>query len=86
LTEVSKTQCIGPEEMLVAAKIALAPGLPLTSVASEIDAAEQRVRERVPVARIIYLEPDLDRVNVKGWSEASTGRAFSGAYGLRCAA
>jgi hypothetical protein len=50
----------------VAAKIALAPGLPLERVAAAIDAAEARVRERVPVARIIYLEPDLDRATVTG--------------------
>src|SRR5919108_2953452 len=43
-----KTQYLGPEEMLVAAKIALDPGLPLEGVASAIDAAEARVRERVP--------------------------------------
>jgi divalent metal cation (Fe/Co/Zn/Cd) transporter len=61
-----KTQYLGPEEMLVAAKIALAPGLPLEGVASAIDAAEVRVRERVPDARIIYLEPDLDRAALTG--------------------
>jgi cation diffusion facilitator family transporter len=61
-----KTQYIGPEELLVAAKIALAPGQPLQAVAAAIDAAESRVRERVPVARIIYLEPDLDRAAVGG--------------------
>ena len=61
-----KTQYLGPEEMLVAAKIALAPGLPLEAVAAAIDAAEARVRERVADARIIYLEPDLDRAAVKG--------------------
>ncbi|MFI7675292.1 cation diffusion facilitator family transporter [Actinophytocola sp. NPDC049390] len=56
-----RTQYIGPDELLVAAKIALEPGLPLADVASEIDAAEQRIRESVPAARLIYLEPDLDR-------------------------
>jgi cation diffusion facilitator family transporter len=61
-----KTQYIGPEEMLVAAKVALAPSLPLETVAAAIDAAEARVRERVPDARIIYLEPDLDRAPVTG--------------------
>jgi cation diffusion facilitator family transporter len=61
-----KTQYLGPEEMLVAAKIALAPGLPLEAVAAAIDAAEARIRERVPDARIIYLEPDLDRAAVSG--------------------
>src|SRR5919108_2228415 len=43
-----RTQYLGPEELLVAAKIALARGLPLEGVASAIDAAEARVRERVP--------------------------------------
>jgi cation diffusion facilitator family transporter len=56
-----RTQYIGPEELLVAAKIALATGLPLKEVAQAIDDAEARVRAAVPVARIIYLEPDLDR-------------------------
>jgi cation diffusion facilitator family transporter len=61
-----KTQYLGPEELLVAAKIALAPGLPLEDVARAIDAAESRVREAVPDARVIYLEPDLDRTAVAG--------------------
>jgi cation diffusion facilitator family transporter len=56
-----RTQYLGPDELLVAAKLALAPRLELADVASEIDAAEARVRERVPAARLIYLEPDLDR-------------------------
>ncbi|MFE9745135.1 cation diffusion facilitator family transporter [Saccharothrix saharensis] len=56
-----RTQYIGPDEMLVAAKIALNPGLPIDEVAAAIDAAEQRVRNKVPSARLIYLEPDLDR-------------------------
>lgn len=56
-----RTQYMGPEELLVAAKIALEPGLPLSEVAAEIDGAEARVRAAVPTARLIYLEPDLDR-------------------------
>jgi cation diffusion facilitator family transporter len=59
-----KTQYLGPEELLVAAKIALAPGLPVEAVARAIDEAEARVREAVPEARVIYLEPDLDRSRV----------------------
>jgi cation diffusion facilitator family transporter len=61
-----RTQYIGPEELLVAAKIALTSGLPVEDVARAIDAAEARVREAVPVARMIYLEPDLDRASVLG--------------------
>ncbi len=56
-----RTQYIGPDELLVAAKIALSPGLPASEVAQAIDDAEQRVRNKVPAARLIYLEPDLDR-------------------------
>ncbi|MFR9806347.1 cation diffusion facilitator family transporter [Pseudonocardia sp. RS010] len=56
-----KTQYLGPEELLVAAKLALAPGSPVEVVARAIDAAEARVRVAVPEARVIYLEPDLDR-------------------------
>ncbi|MEU4444119.1 cation diffusion facilitator family transporter [Actinosynnema sp. NPDC050801] len=56
-----KTQYIGPDELLVAAKIALNPGLTIDEVAEAIDGAEQRVRNKVPAARLIYLEPDLDR-------------------------
>ncbi|MEK6442535.1 cation diffusion facilitator family transporter [Pseudonocardia sp. T1-2H] len=59
-----KTQYLGPEELLVAAKIALAPGLPVEAVARTIDEAEARVREAVPDARVIYLEPDLDRSRI----------------------
>ena len=56
-----KTMHIGPEELLVAAKIAVAPGLGLPEVARAIDAAEVRVRAVEPLARQMYLEPDLDR-------------------------
>jgi cation diffusion facilitator family transporter len=56
-----RTQYVGPDELLVAAKISLASGLPLSEVAAEIDAVERRIRAAVPAARLIYLEPDLDR-------------------------
>ena len=61
-----RTQYLGPEELLVAAKIALVPMLRIEEVARAIDEAEQRVREAVPEARLIYLEPDLDRSAVRG--------------------
>ncbi|WP_026360834.1 cation diffusion facilitator family transporter [Amycolatopsis nigrescens] len=59
-----RTQYLGPEELLVAAKLALTPGLELADVAQAIDDAEARVRAKVPNARLIYLEPDLDRSTV----------------------
>jgi divalent metal cation (Fe/Co/Zn/Cd) transporter len=56
-----RTQYLGPEEMLVGAKIALAPTTDLATVAATIDAAEVAIRAAVPAAQVIYLEPDLDR-------------------------
>jgi divalent metal cation (Fe/Co/Zn/Cd) transporter len=56
-----RTMHLGPDELLVGAKLAMPPGATLTEVAGAIDAAERRVRDAVPSARVIYLEPDLDR-------------------------
>jgi cation diffusion facilitator family transporter len=56
-----RTQYLGPEEMLVGAKIALPPSTDLPTVARTIDAAEAAIRAAVPAASVIYLEPDLDR-------------------------
>jgi cation diffusion facilitator family transporter len=56
-----RTLHLGPEELLVAAKIAVDRADSAADVAHAIDAAEVRVREAVPIARVIYLEPDLDR-------------------------
>ncbi|MBW0272350.1 cation diffusion facilitator family transporter [Nocardia sp. MH4] len=56
-----KSEYLGPEEMLVAAKVAIAPDLDIADIAEAIDAAEVRVRAAVPTARLIYLEPDLYR-------------------------
>jgi cation diffusion facilitator family transporter len=56
-----RTMHLGPEELLVAAKIAMPAAASLADVARAIDGAEARVRAAVPLARVIYLEPDLDR-------------------------
>jgi cation diffusion facilitator family transporter len=56
-----RTQHLGPEELLVAAKIAVRHDDTAAAVARAIDAAETRVREAVPIARVIYLEPDIRR-------------------------
>jgi cation diffusion facilitator family transporter len=56
-----RTMHLGPEELLVGAKLAMPSDATLPEVARAIDAAEQRVRAAVPAARVIYLEPDLDR-------------------------
>lgn len=56
-----RTQYMGPDDMLVGAKIALEPRTDLVTVANTIDAAEAAIRAAVPAATVIYLEPDLDR-------------------------
>jgi divalent metal cation (Fe/Co/Zn/Cd) transporter len=56
-----RTQYLGPDELLVGAKIALPARCELATVARAIDAAEARIRAAVPAAKVIYLEPDLDR-------------------------
>jgi cation diffusion facilitator family transporter len=56
-----KTLHLGPEELLVAAKIAVSVDDSALAVAQAIDAAEARVRAAVPIARVIYLEPDIQR-------------------------
>lgn len=54
-----RTLHIGPESLLVAAKIAVRGWERADAVAAGIDAAEGRVRAAVPIAEMIYLEPDL---------------------------
>ncbi|MEU1946819.1 cation diffusion facilitator family transporter [Streptomyces sp. NPDC059474] len=58
-----RTLHLGPEELLVAAKIAVQHDDTAVEVARAIDAAEARIREAVPIARVIYLEPDILRTS-----------------------
>jgi cation diffusion facilitator family transporter len=56
-----RTQHIGPEELLVAAKIEFTDTLTSPQLAAAIDVAEASIRQAVPVASRIYLEPDVWR-------------------------
>jgi cation diffusion facilitator family transporter len=56
-----KTLHVGPDELLVAAKVGIGVSATGEQVASEIDAAEARIRAAVPKAKIIYIEPDIPR-------------------------
>jgi cation diffusion facilitator family transporter len=56
-----RTLHLGPETLLVAAKIAVSGDASAASVVAAIDAAEQRIRAAVPIAELIYLEPDIYR-------------------------
>jgi len=54
-----RTLHVGPETLLVAAKIAVARDKPARDLAAGIDAVEQRIRSAVPIAELIFLGPDL---------------------------
>ena len=59
-----KTLHLGPEELLVAAKISVGAAATGAEIATVIDDAERRIRDAVPIARVIYLEPDVERAHV----------------------
>jgi cation diffusion facilitator family transporter len=52
-----RTQHLGPEELLVAAKVELGPET-MSRLGAAIDDLERRIRGAVPTARVIYIEPD----------------------------
>ena len=54
-----KTLYLGPDELLVGAKLAVAGEHRLADVAVAIDNVERRIRAAVPAARVIYIEPDV---------------------------
>jgi cation diffusion facilitator family transporter len=56
-----KTLHLGPEELLVAVKIAVPRAERAGDLAQHIDETELRIREAVPIARVIYIEPDIYR-------------------------
>jgi len=58
-----KTLYLGPDELMVGAKLAFAPELRFSEVASAIDTIETRIRAAVPAAAVIYIEPDVARSN-----------------------
>ncbi|MFG1895725.1 cation diffusion facilitator family transporter [Micromonospora zamorensis] len=67
-----KTLYLGPEELMVAAKIGVPACESAHDLARGINAVEARIRAAVPIARVIYLEPDIYSVAA---AEAGTGTA-----------
>ncbi|CAM3580751.1 cation diffusion facilitator family transporter [Occultella aeris] len=61
-----RTLHLGPDELLVAAKVEVARDDDAEEVAAAIDAAEVRIRESVPLRLTIYIEPDLRRPATTG--------------------
>lgn len=56
-----RTLHVGPDELLVGAKIAISKSDTGAEIAAGIDDAEARLRAAVPSAVYVFLEPDLDR-------------------------
>lgn len=72
-----RTLHLGPDELLVAAKIAMPPGASLAEVAGAIDETEARIRAAAPIARVIYLEPDLYHAKESSSQAPQPGRAHA---------
>jgi len=54
-----RTQHLGPDDLLVAAKVEFSSGLSMSQLADAIDTTEVAIRAAVPGVNLIYLEPDL---------------------------
>ncbi|MET0145084.1 MAG: cation diffusion facilitator family transporter [Ilumatobacteraceae bacterium] len=60
-----RTEHLGPDELLVAAKLEFDPSLTFAQLAALIDGAEKVLRDAVPTAHLIYIEPDVFRPNAQ---------------------
>jgi cation diffusion facilitator family transporter len=56
-----RTEHLGPDQLLVAAKLEFDPSLTVGQLAAAIDDAEQRLRAAVPIAHFVFIEPDVYR-------------------------
>ena len=63
---------LGPEELLVAAEVAVRHDESAASVAHAIGAVEARIREAAPIARVVHRGPDLRRPQAPERSGATT--------------
>ncbi|WP_427869799.1 cation diffusion facilitator family transporter [Leucobacter luti] len=54
-----KTLYLGPDEFMVGAKVDVAPTKMMSEISAIVNLAERRIRDAVPAARIIYIEPDI---------------------------
>jgi len=72
-----RTQHIGPDELLVGAKVAFVHDLSVPELAAAVNRVEAGVRAAVPTARILYIEPDVMGTALPdGWAaDAADGAA-----------
>jgi cation diffusion facilitator family transporter len=65
-----RTEHLGPDELLVGAKIDFGSTPSAAQLARSIDAVEAEIRDAVPAARLIYIEPDIQRLTEDELDEA----------------
>ncbi len=61
-----RTQHVGPDQLLVGAEVEIDSGLSADEVAAAIDCAEAKIRDAVPIAKMIYIEPEIPDDNDPG--------------------
>lgn len=54
-----RTMHLGPDDVLVTAKVGVRPGIAIEEIAAHVNDAERRIRAAVPAARLIFIEPDI---------------------------
>ena len=59
-----RTEHIGPDELLVGAKLELVHGMSIEDAVEAVNRIEANVRRAVPAARVLYLEPDIFRTSL----------------------
>ena len=66
-----RTEHLGPEEILLGAKVEFATGMDMVTLAAAVDAVEANVRAAVPAVHLVYIEPDLYRTENHDGPEVS---------------
>jgi cation diffusion facilitator family transporter len=64
-----RTQHVGPDQLLVGAEVELIGAMSAEEVAAVIDCAESKIREIVPIAKMIYIEPEIPDENDTGLAD-----------------
>jgi divalent metal cation (Fe/Co/Zn/Cd) transporter len=61
-----RTEHLGPEDLLVVAKVEFDHDMRVRDLADAVDLVEFNIRERVPEARLLFIEPDVRRERPEG--------------------
>lgn len=64
-----RTQHIGPDQLLVGAEVEIIGKMDADEVATVIDCAEAKIQEAVPIAKMIYIEPEIPDENDNGLAD-----------------